>query len=167
MSSEQISKRTNGYLFLYLYLTFMHCFKRKNRTHKAVAALWDPLPYSSPSTPDCSGAPFGRGTFPGGQVRSLGDFGVPSFRRCSTEPLHSGSVKYRWCCSAIALTIALPGPGRGRLKKKKNCGISGSSSSRINLSPFTKHFRGGGQLKWVCSLFFSIPCLETGLRVTH
>ena len=76
MSSEQISKRTNGYLFLYLYLTFMHCFKRKNRTHKAVAALWDPLPYSSPSTPDCSGAPFGRGTFPGGQVRSLGDFGV-------------------------------------------------------------------------------------------
>ena len=40
------------------------------------SALWDPLPYSSPSTPDCSGAPFGRGTFPGGQVRFLGDFGV-------------------------------------------------------------------------------------------
>ena len=34
MSREQISKRTNRYLFLYLYLTFPHCFKR-NRTHKA------------------------------------------------------------------------------------------------------------------------------------
>ena len=34
MSREQISKRTNRYLFLYLYLTFTHCFKR-NRTHKA------------------------------------------------------------------------------------------------------------------------------------
>ena len=34
----------------------------------------------------------------GAQVQLLGDFwrtGVPSFRRCSTEPLHSGSVKYR------------------------------------------------------------------------
>ena len=40
------------------------------------SALWDPLPCSSPSTPDCLGAPFGRGTFPGGQVRFLGDFGV-------------------------------------------------------------------------------------------
>ena len=34
MSSEQISERTNRYLFLYLYLTFINCFKR-NRTHKA------------------------------------------------------------------------------------------------------------------------------------
>ena len=34
MSREQISKRTNRYLFLYLYLTFTHCFRR-NRTHKA------------------------------------------------------------------------------------------------------------------------------------
>ena len=40
------------------------------------SALWDPLPCSSPSTADCLGAPFGRGTFPGGQVRFLGDFGV-------------------------------------------------------------------------------------------
>ena len=34
MSSERISKRTNRYLFLCLYLTFMHYFKR-NRMHKA------------------------------------------------------------------------------------------------------------------------------------
>ena len=34
MSREQVSKRTNRYLFLYLYLTFTHCFQR-NRTHEA------------------------------------------------------------------------------------------------------------------------------------
>ena len=34
MSREQISKRTNRCLSLYLYLTFTHCFKR-NRMHKA------------------------------------------------------------------------------------------------------------------------------------
>ena len=33
----------------------------------------------------------GPGSIPGRFWRS----GVPSFRRCSTEPLHSGSVKYR------------------------------------------------------------------------
>ena len=33
----------------------------------------------------------GPGSIPGRFWRT----GVPSFRRCSTEPLHSGSVKYR------------------------------------------------------------------------
>ena len=47
------------------------------------SALWDSLPYSSPSTPDCSGAPLGGERFQG--VRRTG---VPSFRRCSAEPLH-------------------------------------------------------------------------------
>ena len=88
----------------------------------AVAALWDPLPCSSPSTPDCSGAPFGRGTFPGGQVRSLGDFGVLVYppsgvarqSPCTLALLSIGDV-----ARPLHLTIALPGPGRGRLKKKQ------------------------------------------------
>ena len=51
----------------------------------------------------------------------MGDFGVllyPPSGRCSAEPLHSGSVKYR-CRSAIALTIALLGPWPGAPEKKK------------------------------------------------
>ena len=45
------------------------------------SALWDSLPYSIPSTPDCSGARLGgdplRGRGGGGEeVRFLGDFGV-------------------------------------------------------------------------------------------
>ena len=40
------------------------------------SALWDSLPYSSPSTPRLLRCPVGRGAFPGGQVRFLGDFGV-------------------------------------------------------------------------------------------
>ena len=75
------------------------------------SALWHPLPYSSPCTTTRSGAPLGGGAS-GGPGPIPGRFwrtGVPSFRRCSAEPVHSGSVKYR-CRSAIALTIALPGP---------------------------------------------------------
>ena len=60
------------------------------------SALWDPLPDSSPCTPTrwCPvgrGASGGPGSIPGPFWRT----GVPSIRRDLTEPLHSGSVKYR------------------------------------------------------------------------
>ena len=57
--------------------------------------LWDCLPYGSPNTPDCLGAPLGgerlrgAGSIPGRFWRT----GIPSFRRCSAEPLHSGSFR--------------------------------------------------------------------------
>ena len=87
------------------------------------SALWDPLPCSSPSTPNCLGAPFGRGTFPGGQVRFLGDFGVlvyppsdvPRQSHCTLALLSIGDVAR----PLHFLTIALPAPGRARLKKTK------------------------------------------------
>ena len=53
----------------------------------------------------------------------LGDFGVPSFRRHSAEPLHSTSVKYAGAIIlAIALTIAALalGPWLRTPEKKKN-----------------------------------------------
>ena len=59
------------------------------------SALWDCLPYGSPNTPDCLGAPLGgerlrgAGSIPGRFWRT----GIPSFRRCSAEPLHSGSFR--------------------------------------------------------------------------
>ena len=66
------------------------------------SALWDSLPYSIPSTPDCSGARLGgdplRGRGGGGVDSIPGRFWrsvVPSFSRCSAEPLRSSSVKYR------------------------------------------------------------------------
>ena len=84
-----------------------------------IAALWDPLPDSSPCTPT-RWCPVGRG--PSGGPGSIpGLFwrtGVPSIRRYSAEPLHSGSVKYR-CRLAIALTIALLGPWPWAPEKKK------------------------------------------------
>ena len=86
------------------------------------SALWDSLPYSSPSTPDCSGPVLGGERFRGGGAGSIpgrsGRPGVPSFRRCLAEPLHSGSVKYRDSRSAIALTITLPGPWPWTNEKK-------------------------------------------------
>ena len=46
-----------------------------------------------------------------------------------------------------------------RLKHKKN---SGFPSTRINLSPFTKDFHGGEQLKWVYKLIFRRPAVKRG-----
>ena len=89
-----------------LYAVALHC-----GTRYLIAVLARPTAQVPRWAGNVSGGP---GSIPGRFWRT----GVPSFRRCSTEPLHSGSVKYRWCRSAIALTIALPGPGRGRLKKK-------------------------------------------------
>ena len=84
-----------------------------------IAALWDPLPDSSPCTPT-RWCPVGRG--PSGGPGSIpGLFwrtGVPSIRRYSAEPLHSGSVKYR-CRLAIAMTIVLLGPWPWAPEKKK------------------------------------------------
>ena len=62
-----------------------------------VPALWDPLPDSRPSTLAAQ-VPRWAGSVSGGPGSIPGRFwrtGVPSFRRCSAEPLHSGSVKYR------------------------------------------------------------------------
>ena len=39
---------------------------------------------------------------------------------------------------------------------------SGFPSSRINLSPFTKDFRGGEQLEWVCKPIFRRPAMQRG-----
>ena len=85
------------------------------------SALWDSLPYSSPSTPDCSGAPLGEECFRG-PSSIPGRFwrtGVPSFRRCSTESLHSGSVKYRDVVWPLHWPLHYRVRGWGRLKKKK------------------------------------------------
>ena len=80
------------------------------------SALWDSLPYSSPSTPDCPGAPLsgGPGSFPGQFWRT----GVPSFRRCSTESLHSDSVKYRDVVWPLHWPLHYRVRGWGRLQKK-------------------------------------------------
>ena len=80
-----------------------------------------------------------RGAFPGGGAGSIpgrsGRTGVPSFRRCSAEPLHSGSVKYRDSRSAIALTITLPGPWPWAHEKKMSCSfwMSGNIQEVSNL----------------------------------
>ena len=110
-----------------------------------IAALWDPLPDSSPCTPT-RWCPVGRG--PSGGPGSIpGLFwrtGVPSIRRYSAEPLHSGSVKYR-CRLAIALTIALLGPWPWAPEKKKKtsekCGPPGSNLWRRKNKQINKQLR--------------------------
>ena len=85
--------------------------------------------------PDCSGAPLGGERFrgPGSIPGRFWGTGVPSFRRCSAEPLHSGSVNISRCRSVIALTIAILGPWPGAPeiykqinKQQKNTGFSRS-----------------------------------------
>ena len=44
-----------------------------------------------------------------------------------------------------------------------NC--SGFPSARINLSPFTKDFRGGEQVKRVYRLIFDSPSFEWGIYI--
>ena len=56
----------------------------------------------------------GPGSIPGGFWRT----GVPSFRCCSTEPLHSGAVKYRDFVRPLHWPLYYWVRNRGRLKKK-------------------------------------------------
>ena len=61
------------------------------------------------------------GNVPGGPGSIPGRFwrtGVPSFRRCSAEPLHSGSVKYRDVVRPLHRPLHYRVCGWGRLKKK-------------------------------------------------
>ena len=55
----------------------------------------------------------GRGSIPGQFWRT----GVPSFRRCSAEPLHSGSVKYRDVVRPLHRPLHYQVRGWRRLKK--------------------------------------------------
>ena len=59
--------------------------------------------------------------------------GVPSFRRCSAEPWHSGSVKYRDVVRPLHRHIALPGPWLGVPEKQilKKHGFSPVSDGRL------------------------------------
>jgi len=57
----------------------------------------------------------GPGSIPGRFWRT----GVPSFRRCSAEPLYSGSVKYRDVVRPLHRPLHYRVRGRGRLKNKK------------------------------------------------
>ena len=57
----------------------------------------------------------GPGSIPGRFWRT----GVPSFRRCSAEPLHSGSVKYRDVVRPSHRPLHYRVRGWGRLKNKK------------------------------------------------
>ena len=57
----------------------------------------------------------GPGSIPGRFWRT----GVPSFRRCSAEPLHSGSVKYRDVARPLHRPLHYRVRGWRRLKKKK------------------------------------------------
>ena len=66
-----------------LYAVALHC-----GTRYLIAVLARPTAQVPRWAGNVSGGP---GSIPGRFWRT----GVPSFRRCSTEPLHSGSVKYR------------------------------------------------------------------------
>ena len=66
-----------------LYAVTLHC-----GTRYLIAVLARPTAQVPRWAGNVSGGP---GSIPGRFWRT----GVPSFRRCSTEPLHSGSVKYR------------------------------------------------------------------------
>ena len=56
----------------------------------------------------------GPGSIPGQFWRT----GVPSFRRCSAQPLHSGSVKYRDVVRPLHRPLHYRVRGWGRLKKR-------------------------------------------------
>ena len=97
-------------------------------------ALWDPLPNSSPCTQTAQ-VPRWAGSVPGGPGSIPGRFwrtGVPSFRRCSTEPLHSGSVKYFVMSLGHLHDHCTTGSGlRAPEKKKKNLLSNGVYSIEI------------------------------------
>ena len=90
----------------------LHC-----GTRYLIAVVVDPAAQVPRWAGSVSGGP---GSIPGRFWRT----GVPSFRRCSGEPLHSGSVKYR----DVAEPIALPGPWAWAPKKKKKKNKSFSRS---------------------------------------
>ena len=75
---------------------------------------------SSLSTTDRSGAPLGGERFRGARFDSWAilSYWSTSFRRCSAEPLHPSSVKYRDVVRPLHRSLHYRVRGRGRLKNK-------------------------------------------------
>ena len=93
-----------------LYAVALHC-----GTRYLIAVLARPTAQVPRWAGNVSGGP---GSIPGRFWRT----GVPSFRRCSTEPLHSGSVKYRDVARPLhwPLQYQVRVEGAWKKKKKKN-----------------------------------------------
>ena len=85
----------------------LHC-----GTRYLIAVLARPTAQVPRLAGNVSGGP---GSIPGRFWR----IGVPSFRRCSAQPLHSGSVKYRDVVRPLHRPLHYRVRGWGRLKKKK------------------------------------------------
>ena len=90
-----------------LYAVALHC-----GTRYLIAVLARPTAQVPRWAGNVSGGP---GSIPGRFWRT----GVPSFRRCSTEPLHSGSVKYRDVVRPLHWPLHYQVRVEGAWKKKK------------------------------------------------
>ena len=90
---------------------------------KKFSALWDSLAYSNIAVlaRPTAQVPRWAGNVSGGPRSIPGRFwrtGVPSFRRCSAEPSHSGSVKYLDVVRPLHRPLQYRVRGWGRLKNK-------------------------------------------------
>ena len=114
-----------------LYAVVLHC-----GTRYLIAVLARPTAQVPRWAGNVSGGP---GSIPGRFWRT----GVPSFRRCSTEPLHSGSVKYRDVARPLHWPLQYQVRVEGAWKKKKTISSSWKLGLEFHLDKADKRIQNG------------------------
>ena len=144
-----------------LYAVALHC-----GTRYLIAVLARPTAQVPRWAGNVSGGP---GSIPGRFWRT----GVPSFRRCSTEPLHSGSVKYRdvvrplhW---PLHYQVRVEGAWEKKNKKKLQVIHANLSLLRTNndsTEPFPRSRRKNAKTILTWNQYQTFFWVQTALRLT-